>query len=307
MASNIELVGDLDDIPVVKKKSPPLVQGVEATKGWWFQSAALGKSLELIPRVMPVAPNQYLWVNGYPTGPSSVGVVRSGNLPGPPRARSIVLARSDVMRPTPGTPGPSPNPTPNLRIRALIEFGLGGVLERFVCDWGAGTTVNLVASIINVTALFEPFDPSLVYSNTWESLVGSDVYSGVLLGGALTAALGTDLIPAQGPNTYSEFSALPASPGYVDIPVPKYAVGFQPRYYSGASWTADVQDATFNAYPAGNPLNWLANCGRYTGADLDASASNGYPLSIPKSAQSIRVTSSALLGGQMRYEWVLSL
>lgn len=306
MADNIELTGDVEEIAVRRKKAPPTVQALEATKGWWFQSSSLGKSLELIPRLEQINPTNQLWVNGYPTGPSSVGVVRSGNLPGPPRARSVVLARSDVMRPVSGTPDPG-NPTPNMRIRALIEYGLGGVLERYVCDWGAASTVNLVASIVNVSAIFERFDPSLPYGNSHTAVNGGVTISGPLLGGTLTAAIGSDLIPAQGPNTYSDTVIIPAAPGTVDVAVPKYAVGFQPRYYFGSTLASDIATFDFNAYPANNPLNWVGSCGQYSGADLDASAANGYPLSVPKSAQSIRITGAAVLGAALRYEWVLSL
>lgn len=143
----IDLQGNsLVELNVGKPAKPlPLQASVEPVQGYWTGKAD--------------------WGQGYKGGfPAAEGVQiqlgRVPNMPGPPRARSILLGRRNafISIPSGGI---------NSAIRAKIIYGVGGVTNQFYCDWVNGTAVSVVASSLQVVAeSFRPEPTNPTYSTT---------------------------------------------------------------------------------------------------------------------------------------------
>jgi hypothetical protein len=111
-----------------QQRKAPLVVTREPTIGPWQGNVQWANSFN---DLLPIDENQ------------EVPVANLDSAPGPPRVYTITLGRSDY----------SLDNAANADVRAKIVYGSGGIKNSFLCDWGAGTQISLVASEIRVTGI----------------------------------------------------------------------------------------------------------------------------------------------------------
>lgn len=121
------------------------------------------KGVVRLPGVAPVEPlkghwtGKSSWGQGY-KGPfpttegTEIQLGRVPDMPGPPRARSIILGRRNRYTSIPAG-------GINSAIRAKIIYGVGGITNTLYCDWVNGTIITLTASSIQVVA--ESYRPEI--------------------------------------------------------------------------------------------------------------------------------------------------
>jgi hypothetical protein len=104
----------------------------EPPVGWWSGNAHFGRREKL---VLPATEGQ------------QVGLLDTGELPGPPRLISVTLFRDH-----PGLAGGSSVPI-NADIKARVTYGSGGASNTFDMDWANGGSFAVQAHTLRIDAL----------------------------------------------------------------------------------------------------------------------------------------------------------
>lgn len=132
-----ELVGGYDpgvnppafDLGNLPPPNVPLVETIESSRGPWQQAGKYGRAENYgFPRVL----------DGTPTL-----IFNMDRQPGPPRARTLHLFRSNALLAFAG----------NADIYAQVTYGVGGVQNQAVFDWARGGQISLVCDSISVEAV----------------------------------------------------------------------------------------------------------------------------------------------------------
>jgi len=117
---------DLGNLP---PQNVPLVETIESSRGPWQQAGKYGRAENYaFPRVL----------DGTPTL-----IFNMDRQPGPPRARTLHLFRSNALLAFTG----------NADVYAQITYGVGGVQNQAVLDWSRGGQISLVCDSVSVEAV----------------------------------------------------------------------------------------------------------------------------------------------------------
>ncbi len=115
----------------------PLIETIESEKGPWQQAGKYGR---LLAAAFPAS------IDADPAAIFSID-----RQPGPPRARTLHLFRSDAQLDV----DPA---TTNADFYAQIVYGVGGIQNAFQCDWSRGGQIALVCDSLRVEAV--PYAPN---------------------------------------------------------------------------------------------------------------------------------------------------
>lgn len=173
----------------VLTKLPPglsLIQTIESERGPWDVGGTYGRILS-VP---------------FPTrlDESPIAIFSCDRQLGPPRPRTLNLFRNDAQVSGGG----------NADFYASITYGVGGVINNFLCDWSRGGQISLVCQTLRVDAIaYQP--------------VGTSAYSpptGLQTLGAMLGHVGS--APPK-PPTFTTQRTTVATGNFVDFAVPDFA------------------------------------------------------------------------------------
>lgn len=293
MAGNNRIIyGDLEPIPEPAPRKP-VATVLEPLNGYWSQDNNWGTTKNLKA--------------GYPIVPDTVAILQNTKLPGPPRARSIFLERSDLQLNTEIAGGAGSGTGSNFIPRARIRFGVGGAVREIIADWNT-SQFNLIASTVQVDAVFEALVTTLAYTNVIRT-GGTPIapVRSVLWGGDLSVFVGSDPTPFHGDNTYTQYLNTVALANSSGVAVPPGAVAFSLSYALGA--TLAGADSYVVYYNTPGDITLASNYARSLGNQLISDiAALGYQtrLALPGGCKSIRLfTGTAASMGPFFITWYL--
>jgi hypothetical protein len=203
-----------------------------------------------------------------------LSVFDGSQIPGPPRVQTIILARD-----------PQSTPGDNADFRALIEYGVGGLVDNFVCDWTRGTQITLVANWVRVNAI--SYAP-----NSLAPYKADD--------GRVTISAGVAEGTARSASTVTLTDSLRElnDGGDEDIAVPDFARALAIKFEFIGGVMPTPSDVGFSFQAGTNPL------ARYTAEDMNLAFGG---VLIPGGSNFIRVKNNSGLTIRYAPMWVLSL